>query len=141
MRHSLVYLAAIVLALPLAALGAEPEEEPASGSGAELYRRYCSACHGLDGKGHGPVATVLKDPPKDLTQIAASRGGVFPTAQVIRIIDGREVAVAHGSREMPVWGKRFGEVVPPGSQAETIRRGTAQLIADYLATIQAPATP
>lgn len=141
MRHSLVYLAAIALSIPLSALAADPDMEPASGTGADLYRRYCSACHGLDGKGHGPVAAVLKDPPKDLTQIAATRGGVFPTAQVIRIIDGREVAVAHGSREMPVWGERFGEAVPPGTQAEAIRRGTAQLIADYLATIQAPATP
>jgi hypothetical protein len=88
---------------------------------------------------------VLNEKPKDLTRIAERHGGKFPSAALVRIVDGRDVAIAHGTREMPVWGKRFGEAVEPGTAAETVRRGTAQLIVDYLSGIQAkepaPAKP
>ncbi len=115
------------------------EEEPPAASGRALYLQYCSACHGMEGKGDGPVAQALKEKPADLTQLAATRGGVFPRPALQRIIDGRDVAVAHGTREMPVWGQRFGEALPPGTAAETVRRGTTQLLVDYLATIQVAA--
>ena len=35
--------------------------------GSQMYASYCASCHGLDGRGHGPVATELKVPPTDLT--------------------------------------------------------------------------
>lgn len=140
MRSTLRALSILVaVGLPAAALA--QDEEVAGATGKDLFLRYCASCHGADARGDGPVAPTLKDKPADLTQIAAARKGVFPTAEIVRIIDGREVAVAHGTREMPVWGKRFGEAVPPGPNAEAVRRGTAQLIADYLASIQAPARP
>jgi len=128
----------VILGLPLLLVAgralAQVDPDPASGE--DLYRRYCSSCHGIDARGNGPVAAVLKGKPKDLTRIAERRGGIFPTAELVRIVDGRDVAIAHGTREMPVWGKRFGEAVTPGTAAETVRRGTAQLIVDYLSTIQ-----
>lgn len=136
-------LAACLLALPLWTLpgAARAAEEPAPASGEDLYRRFCSSCHGIDGKGNGPVAPVLRETPKDLTRIAQRRRGAFPKAELVRKIDGRDVAIAHGTREMPVWGKDFGEAVTPGTAAETVRRGTAQLIVDYLATIQVKELP
>lgn len=141
MRAVSICLACFLLVAPLVAGAADPDPDPASGQ--DLYRRYCSSCHGIDGKGDGPVAVVLTDKPKDLTRIAERRDGKFPTVALVRIVDGRDVAIAHGTREMPVWGKRFGEALEPGMAAETVRRGTAQLIVDYLATIQvkAPAPP
>lgn len=143
MRAAFAFVTALLLATPLVAGAADADPDPASGE--DLYRRFCSSCHGLDGKGNGPVAPVLKEKPKDLTRIAERHGGKFPSAALVRIVDGRDVAMAHGTREMPVWGKRFGEAIEPGTAAETVRRGTAQLIVDYLSGIQAkepaPAKP
>jgi mono/diheme cytochrome c family protein len=49
--------------------------------GAELFQINCSACHGLDGKGQGPVAAFLKPKkPVDLTAPAIqflSDGAIF----------------------------------------------------------------
>ena len=38
--------------------------------GAEEYRVSCLACHGVGGKGDGPMAEYLTVQPSDLTQIA-----------------------------------------------------------------------
>jgi mono/diheme cytochrome c family protein len=120
---------------------AQEAKDPSSGTGKDLFLQYCASCHGPEAKGNGPAAPALKDPPRDLTLIAANRGGTFPSAEILAFIDGRDVSAAHGSREMPVWGKRFGEAVQPGAGAEAVRRGTAKLIVDYLATIEVPAQP
>jgi mono/diheme cytochrome c family protein len=72
-------------------------------SGHELFRSYCAACHGADGRGAGPAAAALKSVPADLTQLARRNNGRFPTARVaetLRVVD----QPAHGSTEMPVWG-------------------------------------
>ena len=39
------------------------------GSGPELYRDFCSSCHGLDGKGSVAVARALGVAPPDLTRL------------------------------------------------------------------------
>ncbi|HEV2385876.1 MAG TPA: cytochrome c [Candidatus Acidoferrales bacterium] len=78
--------------------------------GPELFRAYCATCHGVDGKGNGPVAPALKTKPPDLTTIARRNGGRFPTARVRNIISGEEVMAAHGSREMPIWGPIFHQI-------------------------------
>ena len=70
------------------------------------YELACMPCHGMDGQGNGPMANQLKIRPSDLTQIAKSNGGIFPTARVFEIIDGRAAVAAHGIRDMPVWGDR-----------------------------------
>jgi putative copper export protein/mono/diheme cytochrome c family protein len=36
-------------------------------SGAALFPQNCAACHGMDGRGHGPAAKGLAVPPADLT--------------------------------------------------------------------------
>ncbi len=75
-------------------------------TGRGLFASHCAACHGSDARGGGPVASELRRPVPDLTRFAMRNGGVFPSARVTRIIDGRDVA-SHGSREMPVWGNAF----------------------------------
>jgi mono/diheme cytochrome c family protein len=120
--------------------GAVAEEpDPRAASGEALYHQYCGACHGVLADGRGAVASILTPPPSDLTRIAARRDGVFPEAEVIRKIDGRDPVVAHGTREMPVWGQRFGEGAGPSSTTQTRRRGPEILITRYLASIQKPA--
>jgi mono/diheme cytochrome c family protein len=81
--------------------------EASAQSGQDLFRVFCSSCHGLTGHGDGPVASVLKQPPPDLTRIAERNNGVFPAAEIFRIIDGQAALPAHGTREMPVWGYEF----------------------------------
>lgn len=101
----------VLLSIPLAA-----EEKPplipgeTRSAGQQYLLRYCSACHGAQGRGDGPAAPALRPPPADLTRIAQRRGGHFPVAEIAAFIDGRTVMPAHGSREMPIWGERFGEM-------------------------------
>lgn len=78
--------------------------------GADLYRAYCAACHGPEAHGDGPAASALKTKPPDLTLIAKRHGGAFPADQVSKIISGEASPMAHGSREMPIWGPIFHQV-------------------------------
>jgi mono/diheme cytochrome c family protein len=78
--------------------------------GPDLFRAHCAACHGSDGKGGGPVAPALKANVPDLTVLAKNNGGKFPSAHVRKLIDGEEVSISHGSREMPVWGPIFHQI-------------------------------
>ena len=100
------------------------------------YVRYCASCHGVDGAGDGPATPALKAPPPDLRTIAARRSGVFPHAAIIRMIDGRDPVIGHGSREMPVWGTRLTEHLAPGLPTDAKARGTALLLSLYLEGIQ-----
>ena len=71
-------------------------------------RRFgpAASCHGASGRGDGPVADQLRRTPPDLTKYSARNGGVFPSARLERIIDGRDVP-SHGDPAMPVWGDAF----------------------------------
>jgi mono/diheme cytochrome c family protein len=73
-------------------------------SGAELYHRFCASCHGAALGGDGPVSKTFTIQVPDLTRIAARHGGQFPENWVFGVIDGREGMMAHGPRDMPVWG-------------------------------------
>jgi mono/diheme cytochrome c family protein len=104
--------------------------------GHRYFVRYCSACHGAEGRGDGPAASALQSPPADLTRIAQRRGGHFPVAEMAAVIDGRTVVPAHGSREMPIWGERFGEMGGGGSVGEEVVRGNLLVLLEYLQAIQ-----
>ena len=105
--------------------------------GSEYYERLCASCHGDNGRGRGPAAGALKVRPADLTRIAARRGGKFPSGEIARIIDGRFEVEAHGTREMPIWGQRFGERVPEPGVSDSIVRGRILVLVEYLRSIQA----
>ena len=106
--------------------------------GAPIFTRYCASCHGMDGRGNGPTAAALRARPADLTGIARRRNGAFPTAEIAKFIDGRFEFPAHGSREMPVWGERFGSDVPDAEVGESIARGNVASLVEYLKSIQDP---
>ncbi len=78
--------------------------------GPDLFRAYCAPCHGLDAKGAGPAASALKAKMPDLTLLSWKNQGQFPAARVREVIMGDQVVVAHGSREMPIWGPIFHQV-------------------------------
>jgi mono/diheme cytochrome c family protein len=81
--------------------------------GRDIYRFYCASCHGLDGKGDGPIASALQTRPSDLTRLAVRNGGTFPRARVQTFVtNGAGTAASHGTREMPVWGPTFRSLEP-----------------------------
>ena len=123
-----------LLLLGCAPTPAERSQPIASGKAA--FERYCAACHGATGEGNGPAAAALSKPPADLRRIAARRGGVFAQAEVQQIIDGRDPIVAHGPRDMPIWGHDFSLTEVTGLAHEGEARGQIQLIVEYLETIQ-----
>jgi len=100
------------------------------------YRQYCASCHGVFADGNGPVAPVLKTPPADLTRLGARYGMPLPRAKLIPFIDGRDGKRAHGTREMPVWGKVLIEDQRGSTEREMMMRGSLLVILDYLETLQ-----
>jgi mono/diheme cytochrome c family protein len=84
-----------------------PIKSTSPASGVEMYQTYCAVCHGKDGRGEGPAASALKVPPTDLTLLAQKNGGKYPTMKVVTTIRGEEPLPAHGSKDMPIWGKLF----------------------------------
>lgn len=87
-----------------------PPKPTASIDGKSLFHEYCAACHGPNGKGDGPAVSALKIAPGDLTQISKKNEGKFPEARIMRILTGEEPVTAHGTQEMPVWGKVFNDM-------------------------------
>jgi mono/diheme cytochrome c family protein len=124
--------AAFFLALhAVTASALDDKEDTAVRKGQLLYAQYCRSCHGDDAKGDGPAASALKVQPTDLTQIAKKYNG-FPTEKVMDYIDGEKYAVGHGSREMPVWGKRFRR--SPGGEKGA--QSEIALLTKYMESIQ-----
>lgn len=105
------------------------------------YDQSCATCHGLDGKGKGPFSQALELSMPDITTLAKRNGGVFPATRVYDVIDGREVVKAHGTREMPIWGKHYSASAAPryddyAYNPEAAVRGRILLLIDYLYRLQ-----
>jgi mono/diheme cytochrome c family protein len=111
-----VLLLCLVLLPAVLLLAAQKQDRTTSAKrstveGAKIFQYHCAACHGADGRGHGPASVALKHPVPDLTRISQRSGGKFPYQRVKEIIEGKEPGLlAHGDREMPIWGPIFHEV-------------------------------
>lgn len=112
--------------------------------GSAEYEYSCLTCHGVGGRGDGPMAEFLTVEPSDLTAIAKENDGVFPLLDVFMVIDGRTTVGAHGVRqtegwEMPVWGARYkediGDKYGPFGAEQVIRARVLELVF-YLQSIQ-----
>ena len=141
MTGRLAGLGGMVVALAIAACASQasdrqPADPVLADLGQPVYLRYCAACHGERGRGDGPAAGALRVAPADLTRIASRRGGSFPEGEIARFIDGRFTVVAHGTREMPIWGQRLGEQIPEAGVSEEVVRGKISVVVEYLETIQ-----
>jgi len=77
------------------------------------------------------VSSALRTSPPDLRLLAKANGGVFPDKVLETVIDGRKTIRAHGTFEMPVWGR---ELSRSGNDAEVAREVSA--IVAYLRSIQ-----
>ena len=105
-------------------------------TGQVLYLRHCASCHGESGRGDGPVAASLQKQPTDLTTIAKREGGRFDEARVMQFIDGQQLVLAHGPREMPVWGAVFTEELEGQRNAAYVVLLHARSLTDYVRSIQ-----
>jgi len=130
------FVAATAVSFAAGVRADDPVDYELARMGEARYRTYCASCHGLAGRGDGPASVALKTPPADLTRIAARRGGSFPDGEIAMFIDGRFDVGAHGTREMPIWGERFGESVPEAGVGESLARGKVAVLVEYLKSIQ-----
>ena len=111
--------------------------------GKSEYDAACAVCHGLTGKGDdGPLKSLFTRPVPNLTVLAKNNKGVFPFDRVYQIIDGRQEVKAHGSREMPVWGRAFStqssiyfDNYPP-QDTESAARSRILALTEYLYRLQ-----
>ncbi len=83
MHPIFIVTAGVGLAVLTACAAAEPEPP----SGRQLFLDNCASCHGMSGKGDGPLAAGLPRPPTDLTGLSTS-DATFPTAHVMTHVDG-----------------------------------------------------
>jgi mono/diheme cytochrome c family protein len=131
-----VTASALFVTLPSCTTMSEYSVTPSEYSGVRLYQTFCASCHGLAGLGDGPVEPFVRGGVPDLTRIAERRGGKFPKEEIRAMLDGREELLAHGTRQMPVWGYEF---FSGASDARRARERSDQMIdrlTKYLETIQ-----
>jgi mono/diheme cytochrome c family protein len=102
-------------------------------SAADMYKQFCSACHGPDLKGTGSVPEPYKAAP-DLTTLARRHGGEFPETYVSNVLRNGVVIPAHGLADMPVWGtdSRFADPANPAQATARIAELT-----NYIKSLQA----
>jgi len=110
--------------------------------GKREYDASCATCHGANGKGKGLFAELLQVTMPDLTVLARNNGGVFPITYVYNVIDGREAFKAHGTREMPIWGKTLSYRAAPqyddyAYDPDVFVRARILSVIDYLYRLQA----
>jgi mono/diheme cytochrome c family protein len=104
--------------------------------GKGMYLKYCASCHGITGKGDGPVSRDLKVKMPDLTVLKRNNQGMYPTDRVVSSIDGSRSVRAHGDRNMPVWGEVFRKEHEKEKYTELTALLKAKLIAEYVGTLQ-----
>jgi mono/diheme cytochrome c family protein len=116
MHRRIPLLLLVLLASVVTSASAQTKNQPQPPTrpldGASIFRTYCAACHGVDGRGNGPVSKALKQEVPDLTMLAQRNAGVFPAIHVrTTILFGTDdLIAAHGTKEMPLWGPIFHEI-------------------------------
>ncbi|MBS0535396.1 MAG: cytochrome c [Proteobacteria bacterium] len=111
-------IVAMSMAAALAGATRADADEPANGEA--QYKAHCAACHGESGAGDGPAAPALRSPPPDLRALSVRNDGVFPEKVLETVIDGRKTVRAHGSFEMPVWGRELSQGSDNGDAAKRV---------------------
>ena len=125
----LIFTLGAALSIAQPALSADQDVS----DGHRYFVRYCASCHGTDGLGDGPVAKSLATPPPNLRKLGDKYGMPLPSHRIAELIDGRDTAKAHRTRDMPVWGERLYEL-GQGDMGET---GIGDVIAKIIAYLNA----
>jgi mono/diheme cytochrome c family protein len=111
-----------------------PVTKTAASSGKQMYSSYCAPCHGVDGRGQGPVAPALRAQPTDLTVLSRLNHGKFPDAHVVSVLQNGSEIPSHGSVEMPVWGPILAKMNMANPQDRMLRISN---LSRYLESLQA----
>lgn len=106
-RRMAVLLLFFIVLTPFSAVFAQDKDLIAAGK--REFHHSCVVCHGLTGRGESVMTTfnLLTIKPPNLRLLRKRNNGTFPFWQMYRVIDGRQEIVAHGSRDMPIWGDVF----------------------------------
>ncbi len=106
--------------------------------GEDLYNELCAVCHGLSGTGDGPAVPALNQRPIDLTLLAAGNDGEFPRDALHESIYGKNRISAHGTLDMPIWGRAFEFTKPDYSRMRRMKfaRHRINNIVDYIESLQ-----
>lgn len=127
---------ALLLATPVIAQGPRSSKPKETYTGSAVFKTYCTSCHGLSGKGDGPLAAHLRFKPPDLTLFASRNDGKWDGSKVARIIDGRDPVKGHGGPDMPVWGDAF-KSSREGYDEESVKT-RIQVLVEYIQGLQEP---
>ncbi|MFP8880634.1 MAG: cytochrome c [Myxococcota bacterium] len=77
-------------------------------NGEALYTANCSSCHGVTGKGDGPVGLVLQPPPRDFSQgdfkLDTDEDGSPGTDADLKSVISKGAAEFGGNQMMAPWG-------------------------------------
>jgi mono/diheme cytochrome c family protein len=135
---------AVALLAAVAATGVAAQQRPAAqrDMGKIEYETNCASCHGMQGKGDGPLKPFLTRSAPDLTQLARGNGGVLPVSRIYSVIEGSTEPSAHGTRDMPIWGREYKTRAAEYYQEmpydpDTFVRARVLSLVDYIARLQA----
>ena len=104
-------LLSVLAALAVLAACVAPEM-PDRTDGASFFAQNCVSCHGVSGRGDGPLAGDLATKPRDLSLLARDNDGRFPQTKTLAYIYG-DPQDNHLTRVMPEFGETMAlDLVP-----------------------------
>jgi mono/diheme cytochrome c family protein len=112
-----------------------PVSKTSASNGKQMFVNYCAPCHGVDGRGQGPVAAALKKQPANLALLAKNNGGKFPSTHIVSVLQFGAANPSHGSAEMPVWGPMLGNMDTTSAEPN-VRVLRISNLSAYLQTLQ-----
>jgi mono/diheme cytochrome c family protein len=104
--------------------------------GREMYVSYCAPCHGMTGEGNGPAAPAFKQAPTNLTLLAKTHGGKYPSDAVKTTLTFGTNVQAHGDPKMPVWSDLF-HSLDSQNEEPSVSKLRIRNLTDYIKTLQA----
>jgi mono/diheme cytochrome c family protein len=110
-----------------------PVNKTAATSGQQMYSNYCAPCHGVDGRGQGPIASALRKPPTDLTVLSKNNRGKFPDTHIVTVLQNGPEIPSRATAEMPIWGPILGRMDMSNPQDRLLRISN---LSRYLDSIQ-----
>ena len=133
----------IALAIAIATIGIMDEVD-AQGTelGKNEYLKSCASCHGVTGKGDGPVVKSLIKPPPDLTKLSEANKGLFPFSRVFDVIDGKSTSSSMAQGTCPcgeVYMREWISGLPLNFSkdlAEAMVRMRMLMLIEYIASLQ-----